>query len=300
MLVIDPTIQSPTEDLIDVVGSKYFAHLRIAVPDVGSSEDLQSQLILTMSPIILAGILGVIALFGRFRADRKQSEFIQRQQAFIARVTHELKTPLAGIKLMSESLQLSPDLPEHSHTFIEKILAESERLERRIDEILQVAKRAEFSRPSRIDTEMLMLELYDQWQPRFQEVNGTLRLEILSEEIVVDSALIHDALSNLLSNAVKYRHPTKRLRCTFAMKRFGKILEISVADNGIGIPSHERKRIFERFVRIEGNHRGFSGGHGLGLAFVAETAKAHKGTVRCVDGIDGGSKIVMRLPVSPQ
>ena len=71
------------------------------------------------------------------------------------------------------------------------------------------------------------------------------------------------------------------------MKDNGKWLEISVADNGIGVPISERKRIFERFVRVEGNNRGFAGGHGLGLAFVSETANAHKGTVKCYDGIQG-------------
>jgi two-component system sensor histidine kinase SenX3 len=236
-------------------------------------------------------------LVGNIRADRHQAEFIQRQQAFIARVTHELKTPLAGIKLMSESLQYGMDLSEDAQVFVEKILGETERLELRIDEILQVAKKAEIGQPTRIDTEIFMLEIYDLWHPRFQEVHGTLRLELLSEEIVVDKNLLLDAISNLLSNTIKYRHPQKRLRCIFSMKILGNHLEISVSDNGIGIPLPERKRIFDRFVRIEGNHRGFAGGHGLGLAFVAETAAAHQGTVRCIDGIDEGCKILMRLPM---
>lgn len=249
-----------------------------------------------MSPIILAGALGIFALIGSARADRQQAEFMERQEAFIARVTHELKTPLAGIKLMSESLQMSIDLPDESAVFIEKILNESERLEQRIDEILNVAKRASLGRPTRVDTEIWMLELYDQWNPRFQEVNGTLRLELLSKEVIVDKELLHDAISNLLSNTLKYRHPNRKLRCIFSMKSIGRNLEISVSDNGIGIPSPERKRVFDRFVRIEGNHRGFAGGHGLGLAFVAEAAHAHHGSVKCLDGLDGGCKILLRIP----
>ena len=297
IFTIEPTDSQFTEDVIDVSGPKYFSHLRVAVPNLQSPDNISYQVFITLSPIILAGIFGLIGLVGSFRADRRQVEFIQRQQAFIARVTHELKTPLAGIKLMSESLQFGTDLSPESQIFVEKILTEAERLELRIDEILQVAKKATIGKPTRIDTEIFMLEIYDLWQPRFQEVHGTLRLELLAEEIVVDKNLLLDAISNLLSNAIKYRHPQKRLRCFFSMKIVGNHLEISVSDNGIGIPPQERKRVFDRFVRIEGNHRGFAGGHGLGLAFVAETAAAHNGTVRCLDGIDDGCKILMKLPM---
>ena len=64
----------------------------------------------------------------------------------------------------------------------------------------------------------------------------------------------------------------------------------------VGVPAQERKNIFQRFIRVEGPHRGLSGGHGLGLAFVKETAQAHNGSVRCVDGLMGGAKFILRLP----
>ena len=68
-------------------------------------------------------------------------------------------------------------------------------------------------------------------------------------------------------------------------------------DNGLGVPIGDRKRIFERFVRVEGDHRGFAGGHGLGLAFVSETATVHNGWVACQEGFQGGTKITMRMPI---
>ena len=245
-----------------------------------------------MMPIVLTGILGFIAIFGAWKADQKKMEFIERQQEFIARVTHELKTPLAGIQLMAESMQMTDH--EDIKPFIEKILKESTRLEHRIDEVLQVAKDTEIKKKVRLDTEILLFEVYDNWAPRIQEVGGTIRTEYEACEILADEMLLKDAIQNLLSNALKYRHPERKLRCRLSIVPDGKWLDISVTDNGIGVPISERKRIFERFVRIEGDHRGFAGGHGLGLAFVSETAAVHNGWVACQEGFQGGTKIVMR------
>jgi two-component system, OmpR family, phosphate regulon sensor histidine kinase PhoR len=282
---------------VQIPGGVLFPHLRLAYIRQVDSSPILPTLLPQVLPIAIAGALGLLALIGSFQADRRQREFVARQQAFIARVTHEFKTPLAGIKLMAESLQMGfPQNPEQSEIFIEKILMETDRLELRINEVLQVAKRAELKKMELIDAEMLMLELYDVWHPRFSEIKGVLRLEREGNEFFGDLDLIKDALNNLLSNAIKYRNPNRNLRTIFRIEEKGNWMEFSVSDNGIGVPVTERKRIFERFVRIETDNRGFSGGHGLGLAFVAETAEAHKGTVRCTDGINGGAKFSFRIP----
>ena len=281
-------------DWIQIPGPRLFPQYRIALADF-PSDDLYIQIITTMMPILLTGILGFIAIFGAWKADQKKMEFIERQQEFIARVTHELKTPLAGIQLMAESMQMTDH--EDIKPFIEKILQESTRLEHRIDEVLQVAKDTEIKKKVRLDTEILLLEVYDNWAPRIQEVGGTIRTEYEACEILADEMLLKDAIENLLSNALKYRHPERKLRCRLSIVPDGKWLDISVTDNGLGVPIGDRKRIFERFVRVEGDHRGFAGGHGLGLAFVSETAAVHNGWVACQEGFQGGTKIVMRMPI---
>ena len=279
---------------IQVPGPRLFPQYRVALPDF-PSDDLFLQILITMMPIVLTGFLGFGAIFGAWKADQKKMELIERQQEFIARVTHELKTPLAGIQLMAESMQMTDH--EDIKPFIEKILKESSRLGNRIDEVLQVAKDTEIKQKVRLDTEILLLELYDIWAPRIHEVGGTIRTEYEACEILADEMLLKDAIQNLLSNTLKYRHPKRKLRCRLSIVPDGKWLEISVTDNGIGVPISERKRIFERFVRIEGDHRGFAGGHGLGLAFVSETASVHNGWVVCHEGFQGGSKIVMKMPI---
>ena len=279
---------------IQVPGPRLFPQYRVALADF-PTDDLYIQIIITMMPIVLTGILGFIAIFGAWKADQKKMEFIERQQEFIARVTHELKTPLAGIQLMAESMQMTDH--DDIKPFIDKILQESTRLGNRIDEVLQVAKDTEIKKKVRLDTEILLLEVYDNWAPRIQEVGGTIRTEYETCEILADEMLLKDAIENLLSNALKYRHPKRKLRCRLSIVPDGKWLEISVTDNGLGVPVGDRKRIFERFVRVEGDHRGFAGGHGLGLAFVSETAVVHNGWVACQEGFQGGTKIVMRMPI---
>ncbi len=289
---------SPSEELwVQVPGGVLFPHLRLAYIRTIAHNQILPNLLPQLIPIAIAGALGLFALFGSFRADRRQREFVARQQAFIARVTHEFKTPLAGIKLMAESLQMGVlKDPSQSEIFVEKILMETDRLEQRIDEVLQVARRPELMKMELIDSEILLMELYETWHPRFLEVKGVLRFEQDSTDFFGDIELIRDAIDNLLSNAIKYRNPNRNLRTILEIQGRGNWIEISVSDNGIGVPILERKRIFERFVRIETDNRGFSGGHGLGLAFVSETAEAHKGTVKCSDGINGGTKFSFRIP----
>ena len=76
----------------------------------------------------------------------------------------------------------------------------------------------------------------------------------------------------------------------------GRWVTIVVIDNGIGVPAELRKEIFERFVRVEGPHRGLAGGHGLGLAQVRSVARGHGGRVVCTEGTDGGACFTLRLP----
>ena len=284
--------------LFQIPGSVFFPQYRITWVERLENPSIQQQILTTLLPLILAGVLGLFGFIGIIRADQRRLEFIERQQAFIARVTHELKTPIAGIQLMAESLQMGVlQDSEQSAVCVEKILQETHRLESRINEVLQVAKRTEIKRIELIDSEIFILELYDLWLEKFQAQQGMLRLEYDSFEFYGDVELLKDAVSNLLSNALKYQHPQHKLRCVLSIKEYGKHMEISVMDNGMGVPPADRKRIFDRFVRIEGNHRGLAGGHGLGLAFVAETAEAHLGTVKCVDGIQTGSKFVLRIPL---
>lgn len=273
-----------------------FPHLRVSLmePNVGAQIDKTSILM----PIFFSGTLVFFAILGQIGAENRQKEFLERQRAFIARVTHELKTPLAGIRLMAESLQLGAvTSPEQGKKFVERILLESDRLEQRIDEVLQVSKRAELKKKERLNIKDVLHKIYKEWQPRFKEINAKLQLDVREDIFVMgDENLITDAINNLLSNSIKYKKIDRELRCLIDATVKGESVEISVCDNGIGVPTSHRKKIFERFVRVESDNRGYSGGHGLGLSFVYEAAQAHNGSIKCIDGFDGGCKFLLRIP----
>ena len=273
-----------------------FPHLRVS--QLKPEEETQIDKTSILMPILFSGTLVFFAILGQIAAENRQKEFMERQRAFIARVTHELKTPLAGIRLMAESLQLGAiTSPEQGKKFVDRILLESDRLEMRIDEVLQVSKQAELRKQERISLKSLLQNIYREWQPRFKEIGGKLQLDIQNECFVMgDNNLLVDAMNNLLSNALKYKKNDVELRCLIQAIIKGGFIEITVTDNGIGVPISHRKKIFERFVRVESDNRGYSGGHGLGLSFVWEAAQAHRGSIRCLDGFDGGSKFLLKIP----
>ena len=250
-----------------------------------------------IAPIVLVLFLGWLAIASRVRADRRREELYQRQQDFIARVTHELKTPLAGIRLMAETLEMGAvDDPEQQATFIGRILHEADRLGTRIDEVLQVARQSTPPKKRPLSPTRLAREVAEDWVIRFQEASAILTLEIEPiPDIEADQELLADALNNLLSNALKYRREDRDHRCTLKLYREGAVTVFEVLDNGLGVPVGMRKTIFERFARVEGDGRGKAGGHGLGLSFVAETASAHGGSIECREGIDGGSRFLLKM-----
>jgi signal transduction histidine kinase len=293
------TEKNPTEgngSWFEVPMGSLFPHLRVSQiePSIEARIDKTSILM----PILFSGTLVFFAILGQIGAENRQKEFLERQRAFIARVTHELKTPLAGIRLMAESLQLGAiKSPEQGKKFVERILLESDRLEKRIDEVLQVSKGAELKKKEKLNIKDLLQSIYREWHPRFKEIGAKLQLDVREDIFVLgDSNLLTDAINNLLSNAIKYKKIDRELRCLIDVSVKGDYVEMSVCDNGIGVPTSHRKKIFERFVRVESDNRGFSGGHGLGLSFVFEAAQAHNGTIRCLDGFDGGCKFLLRIP----
>ena len=284
---------------VQIPCGRLFPHLRAAyIRPKEAKTTLNTGAWSLFFPLILSSIIAGLAIIGSVQAERKQREFIERQQAFVARVTHELKTPLAGIRLMAESLQLGiVRTPEQSLQFAERIISETDRLESRIDEVLEGTRRAQLKKKESLHGKTLIEELHKEWSIRFDEVGGILRIEEEGLPIVMaDKMLLIDALKNLLSNSIKYRREDRPLRCILKASEKGSWVEFSVSDNGLGVPITYRKSIFQRFVRVEGPHRGLSGGHGLGLSFVEETAQEHKGSIRCTDGILGGAQFVLRLP----
>jgi signal transduction histidine kinase len=180
--------------------------------------------------------------------------------------------------------------------FARQIVKEAERLGERLDEVIRAAARPIDELPSAIDPGDMAETLADRWRPLFEQHGVTLHVEAQrGHKMIARPAYLRDALTNLLDNALKYRDPEKKSEVWLRVRVETRWVEFDVEDNGIGVPANMRKAVFEKFRRVEGPGRGKSGGHGLGLAFVAESARLHGGKVECREGVAGGARFLFRI-----
>lgn len=275
------------------------AYLQAGFTEDGLPHSSQDRALLIQLLLIGLGLcVGVAALWGMVRSDRQTVALMERQRDFMTRVTHELKTPLAGIRLMAENLEFGTYRePEQIEQCAQRIIHEADRLHARVDEVLIAARGAVPQAPVRADAAALLRELVETWRPRLDTVGGTITVEAPDALVIlVKPPLLRDALTNLIDNALKYRHPDRPLRVHARLQADRRQVVFEIIDNGIGVPPALRHAVFERFRRVEGPGRGKSGGHGLGLAFVAEAARAHRGRAECKDGVEGGARFIFRFP----
>jgi len=285
--------------------TRTLSHLRIGVREEAIRARLSRMEDQWITPMVVIGIcllLGFSALTVQVRASWKQRELLARQREFTTRVTHELKTPLAGIRVMAENLELGAfkDRSQLQH-MARLILEETDRLTARVDEVLEAARERSIPNPEPFDPEEAILEAIDMWGPRLE--NAGLKFEAdlhATPEVVGDMRAIRDAVGCLLDNALKYRRDDiDEPRVWLELESIkDKVVRITVTDNGIGVPPAMRKSIFDRFVRVEGPNRGKGGGHGLGLSQVAAIARSHQGVITCEAGVDGGTRFILRLPAA--
>jgi two-component system sensor histidine kinase SenX3 len=281
---------------------RMLAHLRLGYSQAFFEEArtrYRNSLLSTLLSILVGGAIGAGALAARITADRRREELAVRQREFATRVTHELKTPLAGIRVMAENIELgSADDPAVARAFARRILTESDKLTARIDEILAVARTRTPARPQQYDIEALLDGALDEWEPRFEDAGVELIRDLEPVGTAFgDPALMRDAMVCLLDNAIKYKRDDRQSVVQVNLRSLNDQAELSVSDNGIGVPKRKREDIFQLFVRVEGPDRGLSGGHGLGLSFVNDAVESQKGSVRCEEGIAGGARFVLRLPI---
>ncbi|HEX8496129.1 MAG TPA: ATP-binding protein [Actinomycetales bacterium] len=217
---------------------------------------------------------------------------------FVANVSHELKTPIGGISLLSEAVLDASDDPEAVRRFASRMQVESTRLTRLVQEIVDL------SRLQVADTlhqpEMVALD------PVVSEAVDRCRLVAAAKDITIavttepsarvygDASLLMTAVRNLVDNAVAYSPGSTRV--SVAVTRHHGLVEISVADEGVGIAEDEQVRIFERFYRVDPARSRSTGGTGLGLAIVKHVCANHGGEVTVWSQPGQGATFTMRLP----
>jgi two-component system, OmpR family, sensor histidine kinase SenX3 len=228
----------------------------------------------------------------------------EQHDGFINAVTHELKTPIASIRLYLETLQTREVDPTRSKEFYSVMLADTDRLLRTVDQVLQAGRTGQRRRRidrSVIDLGAIVQECLQAAQVQLHSADGTIQY---SENLVGDTRPLvlgdHDelrvAVSNLVDNAVKYSPRPPRVSVEVAAYD-EKRLAVRVTDRGIGIPREQLKRIFKRFYRIPKNVMRQVKGSGLGLFIVRSVVERHGGRVFAESAGEGmGSTFTIVLP----
>lgn len=211
-----------------------------------------------------------------------ERRYTQKQEEFIATVTHELRTPLAGIKLHAQTLERDDITPEELQRSLGFILQEAGRMEALVDDVLESSRLV--ARKKRL--ELFPVDLADfftryveETAPRVEARGSRLEARIETEATVLatEDALLR-LMDNLVENAVRYSEPGAEIRCRVRDENGRAVIEVE--DEGVGIPKGELKKVFDRFYQVARHGDERRKGTGLGLFIVSGLVRELKGQVR--------------------
>lgn len=233
----------------------------------------------------------------------RQKKVSAMKTDFINNMTHEFKTPIATISLASDSI-LSPGILESTEKvrrFIGIIKQENARMLKQVENVLQVAqldKKEIQLKYELIDMHELIEEVVVNAELKIQARGGAIRLNLAAPKhhLTGDKTHLTNLVSNLLDNAEKYTVAVPEI--IIATRNTRKGMDISVSDNGIGIPKDAQKHIFERFYRVHTGNLHDVKGFGLGLSYVRDIVDAHGGKISVKSEPGKGSTFHILLPIS--
>jgi signal transduction histidine kinase len=241
------------------------------------------------SMFVIVFTAGAISLHKSIKKERRLQE---QKKNFLMSVTHELKSPLASIKLLLQTIQKRDLTKQQVHDFINKSLLDIERLDDMVENMLLASKidnrsytfpKAQFNLSALVDNVVNRLQL-NKCDLTQQLINAEIEPKI---EITGDKFALTSVVTNLIENAIKYSGPCEVVDVKLYSKE-GKIF-LEVADHGIGIADAEKPRIFDRFYRVGSEETRNTKGTGLGLYIVKEVLNQHEASISVKDNDPTGS-----------
>jgi len=233
--------------------------------------------------------------------DRTESRRLEEtRRDFVANISHELKTPIGAVSLLAEALQDAIDDPAMVKKFAANLQREANRLASLVQDIIQLSRlqSAEaVANAALLDLSGVVAEAVE--RNHFLAESKQIRIRVdapRGHKIYGDHEMLSTAIKNLIENAILYSEEGSQVGV--GLRAVDGIAEISVADNGVGIPAEEQDRIFERFYRVDASRSRQTGGTGLGLSIVKHVALNHRGDVRLFSQPGLGSTFTLRLPVA--
>ena len=254
--------------------------------------------VILFAALIAGVVLNTVFLIREIRRN-------ERQDSFLNAVTHELKTPIASIRLYLETLQRRPIDEPQRQEFYKIMLSDSDRLLATVEQVLkagQLGQRQHQQNRTLINLESLLSDCITITLQRHHLPHDSIVLEpipgavrLYTQGIAED---LRTAVINVLDNAVKYSPEGVHIRCSLAISRY-TFVALSVTDTGVGLPANQFKRIFTRFYRVPGRAMAKIKGTGLGLFLVRNIARQHGGDATASSpGSNLGTTITIILPLA--
>ena len=236
----------------------------------------------------------------------RQKKLTEMKNDFINNMTHEFKTPISSISLAAQmlndnSVRKSPKMLEHISNVIND---ETKRLRFQVEKVLQMSmfdRQKATLRLQDIDANVAIANIVHTFKLKVEKYGGSITADLDAEDAIVDVDEMHftNVIFNLLDNAVKYRKDDNALKLRVSTRNLsGERLEITVADNGIGIRKDDLKKVFEKFYRVSTGNRHDVKGFGLGLAYVHKMISEFGGDITAESELGKGTKFIIILPLT--
>ncbi len=259
------------------------------------------QILFSLMMIALVGL----ALFYNYRNMLVQARLVKAKNDLISNITHELKTPIATVGVALEAMQNFNALqnPERTKEYLSISQQELRRLNLLVDKVLNLsmfdADKMQVQ-ISKVDMLHIAKQVAGSLQLQLEKVGGDIswHANAATHVVMADEQHLISILFNLLDNAIKYRSEKMPLHIDIHFTTNAGMLLCTIADNGIGIASEERKRVFEKFYRVQNGDTHDVKGYGLGLSYVYEAIAAMHGQIHVEETAGGGASFVLALPLA--
>ena len=245
--------------------------------------------------LLLAGFIWLIMQLNRL------DNLHRIKDDFINNLTHELKTPAFSISIITKMLQslTQKDNDPTTQNYLKLLAAENEKIKGHTEKVLELASFE--SKPFQpkvepIDIHQLLQQTLEEYQLKASEKGGSIQTQLKANQPKVkgDPGLIQNAFHNILDNAFKYNNAAPEIMIFTSNDR--KRLKIGIKDNGIGIPSGEQQKIFKKFYRVSAGNQHPVKGFGLGLNYVKQIIRLHKGKIELTSEVGKGTTFLLSFP----
>ena len=241
---------------------------------------------------------GNVLLLVEDRTEARRLDETRRD--FIANISHELKTPIGAISLLSEAINDAEGDPVMLEKFTKSLRKEAKRLASLVTDVIQLSRYQSVEMQSHVELVDLAAVVEEAVERNaFRADQKNIKINFLAPAgmtVVGDQEMLIVALKNLIENAIIYSDEGDTVGVGLRVNE--DVAEIAVTDNGVGLDAEEQNRVFERFYRVDPSRSRETGGTGLGLAIVKHVALSHNGEVRVFSKPGVGSTFTLRLPLA--